>query len=710
MEQPQPLRRSSQLLLDRKSHDQEPMPEEEKGCNNGPRLVGSRSGFRSFRPRTRNWGHLRPTAIRSSLLPSEKDIIAMSRSQFLAHLRSSSTDGAHIPEIRVLDNKGRRRGIRGNGVYTRIAADTDGGPAVDKLSVGVCIFRLDRETLRPAALLLRRSQRWWRCRVFTSATAESEAPGEWELPGGRVEDDDFCLSAAIERLVREELGLRVTKIMVMLSSVKWKAELKVLLWDTTYNSDSSENEDSDDDDDEDRTRVESRIESALDLGWRDDTPTLLLYSTPSSVYTSTTTPTTGKGERGRGARESAGLRVGQRRSGRDRTSSPSYATEIDLLRYRFIKNSLSSSSSSSFVALTPTTGSASRSGSGSCSNPPPPPPPLPPRNSARLRAHAHVHDWDDKGDERSSDDNAYKSVYEQEQEQESEHDPSLEPAPLFLPSRTTKAALTRKAVASPTTRPPPIETPVSSPTPGATAAAPTLALAVRERTLRRRNTASSTTLPIISLSLYSDDVSSHLISSSSNNASASDNGNSTSDNSTSNSHSTSNNSKSQSNDERRRDAQMIPYKIVQQENLQLNFGVLVDEDGYGCQVPAFLAGGFGPCSGGGGGDGAGRMMKRNKTMEEMDKERSKDNDESTGKEKGNGQGKKGKKGNDKGKGVAKEKEKESDNGKEKGGCYEHDALEWATCARIEKMPMSEDLRQVVLEGLAWMGKLTERCF
>lgn len=51
------------------------------------------------------------------------------------------------------------------------------------------------------------------------------------MPGGKVEDDDFCISAAIERLVREKTGLRVTKIMVMLSDVRWREELKVLLWE-----------------------------------------------------------------------------------------------------------------------------------------------------------------------------------------------------------------------------------------------------------------------------------------------------------------------------------------------------------------------------------------------------------------------------------------------------------------------------------------------
>ncbi|KAI0976471.1 hypothetical protein F4678DRAFT_417253 [Xylaria arbuscula] len=133
---------------------------------------------------------------------------------------------------------------------------------------------------------------------------------------------------------------------------------------------------------------------------------------------------------------------------------------------------------------------------------------------------------------------------------------------------------------------------------------------------------------------------------------------------------------------------MIPYKIVQQENLQLNFGVLVDEDGYGCRIPPFLARGF--YSGGSGGNGnSSTKQQRNK--------------KGTSEEKGNGKGTR--------KGKEREEEKESEEGKEKeGSCHEHDALEWATCARIEKMAMSEDVRQVVLEGLAWMGKLTERCF
>jgi hypothetical protein len=64
-----------------------------------------------------------------------------------------------------------------------------------------------------------------------SITSEREQPGDWDLPGGEVRDDDFCISTAIERLVREQTALRVTKVLEMLGALRWTTEMKVLLWD-----------------------------------------------------------------------------------------------------------------------------------------------------------------------------------------------------------------------------------------------------------------------------------------------------------------------------------------------------------------------------------------------------------------------------------------------------------------------------------------------
>ncbi|KAI1419566.1 hypothetical protein F5Y12DRAFT_788962 [Xylaria sp. FL1777] len=328
--------------------------------------------------------------------------------------------------------------------------------------------------------------------------------------------------------------------MVMLSGVWWKAELKVLLWeevegDGTYKDSTEEDGDWDEDSvSEDETQTEVKFDSGVHMGWRN---------------TSTLTATTGKREVG----GSTGTGGGKCKSEEQEMFGPSHAHKTDIQGARILKSPLSSSSSSSSpVPLTPDSASI----------------PSPPK-----KGHGRIYD-----DEHGSD-NAFKYAYDRDPD----HDPSLEPAPLSLPSRTT------------------------------TAAAPiTVTKGEEEQTLHQRNTASSMILPASLLSLY-DGVGCGTI-----------------------------------DKIERRNAQVIPYKIVRKEYAQLNFGVIVDEEG-STGLPGFLAGGYG--------------NNRKK-----------------------GEGRKG------------------------GEVYEHDALEWATCARIENLPMNEDLRQVVSEGLAWMAELTARFF
>ncbi|KAI0148373.1 hypothetical protein GGR57DRAFT_238795 [Xylariaceae sp. FL1272] len=142
--------------------------------------------------------------------PPQKAILAMSRAQYLRTQAGYDED------------------IYGNG-------------PVDKVSVGVCIFRLDGTTLRPAVLLLRRSPRWWHHDLSPS---ERQKGGEWELPGGKVENSDFCIAAAIERLVREQTGLKVLKVLGGLNEMRWSTETKVLLWDDSDEFEDDEDEDS----------------------------------------------------------------------------------------------------------------------------------------------------------------------------------------------------------------------------------------------------------------------------------------------------------------------------------------------------------------------------------------------------------------------------------------------------------------------------------
>ncbi|KAI1739976.1 hypothetical protein F4680DRAFT_448587 [Xylaria scruposa] len=441
---------------------------------------------------------------KSELLPFQKAIIAMSRAQYFTYLRASI---GGEPQAKPIPNPKRDRDeTKKNPTHL-----TDIPNPADKLSVGVCIFRLDGQTLSPAVLLLRRSPRWWRRRIFTSVGGRHSA-GEWELPGGKVESDDFCISAAIERLVREKTGLRVTKIMYMLSDLRWREEVKVLLWEEDETGKSTSG-DSNEDGDSDRDEVEIKVDLAADVEWSSS------IASEASVNT----------DDGNGSR--TGIAHGDEiSSGEEALMSP-FSLDLEALGIRFPVDS--SSPGSSALRLTMDSGSSSVSA-----------PPVPPKDPGRYARGYREHDDDDEyhADHERGNDDCHRS------ESNKNHDPSLKPAPLSLPSRKPKLP-------------------------------------------RHRKTGPSTALPASTLHMHW------------------------------------------------RDAQMIPYKMMRKEYVQLNFTVLVDEEPNDEPLPQF-------------------------------------------------------------------RRRHADAGADGKGIYEHDALEWATCARLKKLPMSEDLRRVVFEGLAWMGTLT----
>ncbi|OTB20797.1 hypothetical protein K445DRAFT_362915 [Daldinia sp. EC12] len=177
---------------------------------------------------------------KTTLSHAQKTVLAMSRAQYLEDIRATR-------------------------------------PA-DKLYVGVCIFRMDAHSSRPSVLLLRRSS----SSSSSSCARESESAatasfpstptspysspssyssssfhwggqskqqhqqqqqyeqtyysssggeGIWELPGGKVHDGDFCISAAVARRVAEQTGLRVVRVLGALQDVRRIVEVRILDWD-----------------------------------------------------------------------------------------------------------------------------------------------------------------------------------------------------------------------------------------------------------------------------------------------------------------------------------------------------------------------------------------------------------------------------------------------------------------------------------------------
>ncbi|KAI1174122.1 hypothetical protein F4777DRAFT_555330 [Nemania sp. FL0916] len=129
----------------------------------------------------------------------------------------------------------------------------------------------------------------------------------------------------------------------------------------------------------------------------------------------------------------------------------------------------------------------------------------------------------------------------------------------------------------------------------------------------------------------------------------------------------------------RRNAAVIPYKMVREEWVQLNYTILVDEDADGEEenLPEFLvrrASAREQDGDGGSGDKNDDDDIDDEWVDRVEEGTGRDGDEEV---------------------------------------HEHDALVWATWDRVsdeERLPMSEDLRKVVLEGLRWMGELTGAMF
>ncbi|KAI1454885.1 hypothetical protein F4805DRAFT_460259 [Annulohypoxylon moriforme] len=179
---------------------------------------------------------------KTTLSHAQKTVLAMSRAQYLDAIRASR-------------------------------------PA-DKLYVGVCIFRMDTHSSRPSVLLLRRScaagasgsESSSAATSATTVTTAAAAPvyrresrrnrqlgnngnngergarggsgngnrnedggrggsGVWELPGGKVRETDFCISAAVARRVAEQTGLRVVRVLGALQDVRHVSEVRILDWD-----------------------------------------------------------------------------------------------------------------------------------------------------------------------------------------------------------------------------------------------------------------------------------------------------------------------------------------------------------------------------------------------------------------------------------------------------------------------------------------------
>lgn len=499
--------------------------------------------------------------MKPALLPSQRAIIAMSREQYLKSSIAPLT--------------------------TATTTTSGAASSINELSVGVCVFRLDGQTSQPVVLLLRRSKGWQqrnervgeRGRVFSAADESSSSSwpssssssqrhlktqqgtegSVWELPGGEVGDDDFCISAAAERLLRENTGLRITKMMVMLPDVRWREELKVLLWEDEDESDEDEgNEDGDGgdrwdiredcavekdnqnnggcghEDEAEKAGEDKHHEFSVDLD-----STQLRPRADSGVVMNWITYIQN------GGLESASTRYDDDgSSGPDGgVLSPFSSHELELLGVRVPTNPSSPGSSSLMAWAMPT-----------------------PTSTQSPRAH-------DQSQSRSRSQSHENNVYSYGDDDD--FDLSLEPAPLSLPIRNRKGKEEERR-----SRPP----------------------------LRRRNTASSTTLPREELLMEEKKK-----------------------------------RKRKERENKRRDAQMIPYEMVQREHVQLNFVVLVDED-EDVEVPL-----------------PGFLMPRRTWDRDV-------------------------------------KGREGEEGK-------YDGFEWATRERVREMGMSEDLRRVVFQGLDWMDSL-----
>ncbi|KAH7041585.1 uncharacterized protein B0I36DRAFT_24669 [Microdochium trichocladiopsis] len=94
----------------------------------------------------------------------------------------------------------------------------------EALAVGACIVRCDPDTSRPAVLLVRPKETG----TWTSSVAGGKAtsyhqhstPGLWLLPQSTTSTEDFSISAALERTVRQQTGLAVTRVVATLHDTR----------------------------------------------------------------------------------------------------------------------------------------------------------------------------------------------------------------------------------------------------------------------------------------------------------------------------------------------------------------------------------------------------------------------------------------------------------------------------------------------------------
>ncbi|KAI4863934.1 hypothetical protein F4820DRAFT_353220 [Hypoxylon rubiginosum] len=220
----------------------------------------------------------------------------------------------------------------------------------DKLYVGVCIFKMDAHSSRPSVLLLRRSaspaaanpvatparsaSRWqrrskpqqqhnsssesssWAGREGEERSWGGDDGGCWELPGGKVRDGDFCISAAVARRVAEQTGLRVVRVLGALQDVRRTSELRILDWDN------------------EGVNMFAEDDPAADILLDGATLTSSTTTTPLTTSTATTAPTTPTtlGSGGTSSNSTGTSTSSGRSSNRDWRRSPLHSPRLVLRR------------------------------------------------------------------------------------------------------------------------------------------------------------------------------------------------------------------------------------------------------------------------------------------------------------------------------------------------------------------------------------------
>ncbi|KAK8113167.1 hypothetical protein PG984_013693 [Apiospora sp. TS-2023a] len=94
---------------------------------------------------------------------------------------------------------------------------------ISHLTVGAAVFRIDVRSQRPTILLLKKRTAAAAPATIGPASGPPRPasltgppPPSWELPSGRVEDGDYCISDAIARCVKRQTSLNVVRISSML--------------------------------------------------------------------------------------------------------------------------------------------------------------------------------------------------------------------------------------------------------------------------------------------------------------------------------------------------------------------------------------------------------------------------------------------------------------------------------------------------------------